>query len=381
MMLSALNKKRRLKDLSDAVQHCTLCPRLCSRTKILSEANGSVHSRVLFVAEAPGRLGADKTGVPLFGDKTGDNFDVLLASAGWKRRDVFVTNAILCNPRDDGGNNSTPTSEEILNCARYLEMTINLVEPDVVVSLGAIALNALGQVIPHSVRLASGVGQSVPWGKRLLVPLYHPGPRALIHRSLVDQQADFAGLAKWVHPLEGLQEQAKAMDVSVSEREPTPFEQLVLAVVQYLGRVTRFKLTKLLYLIDYHALMELGASISQEVYLRQEEGPWPPGLVKTVQALQDHEVISRFEKKMPVVSQGPSPRFDINLPYAQLELAVNVLGKYGELDNSAIKSTAYRTAPMRYILRQERAGRDMSNCTIMYKNSVIPDASLEKPEI
>jgi uracil-DNA glycosylase len=100
---SSFSKEQRLNDLSEAVQHCTLCPRLCNRKKVLSDANGNVNSKILFVAEAPGRLGADRTGIPLYGDQTGDNFEVLLADVGWKREQVFITNAVLCNPCTEQG--------------------------------------------------------------------------------------------------------------------------------------------------------------------------------------------------------------------------------------------------------------------------------------
>lgn len=105
---SSFSKEQRLNDLSEAVQHCTLCPRLCNRKKVLSDANGNVNSKILFVAEAPGRLGADRTGIPLYGDQTGDNFEVLLADVGWKREQVFITNAVLCNPCTEQGKCSFP---------------------------------------------------------------------------------------------------------------------------------------------------------------------------------------------------------------------------------------------------------------------------------
>ena len=69
--LSSFSKRARFEDLGDTVQQCTLCPRLCGRTKVLSDANGDLESTVLFVAEAPGRLGAEVTGVPLRGTGPG----------------------------------------------------------------------------------------------------------------------------------------------------------------------------------------------------------------------------------------------------------------------------------------------------------------------
>ncbi len=77
----------RFEALVQSIQNCNLCPRMQCRRKVFSEANGNLNSKVLFIAEAPGRLGADHTGIPLHGDKTGDNFETLLQSVNWDRKD------------------------------------------------------------------------------------------------------------------------------------------------------------------------------------------------------------------------------------------------------------------------------------------------------
>ena len=96
------------RELVEAARACRRCPRMEGRTRAIGPENGPLDARVLFVAEAPGRLGADRTGVPLSGDQTGRNFDALLVSAGIDRRRLFVTNAVLCNPRRPDGRNDRP---------------------------------------------------------------------------------------------------------------------------------------------------------------------------------------------------------------------------------------------------------------------------------
>jgi uracil-DNA glycosylase family 4 len=159
------------------------------RRRVLSTANGPLDARVLFVAEAPGRLGGDRTGVPLTSDQTGRNFDRLLAEAGLNREAVFVTNAVLCNPRSARGNNRPPTRREQQNCADHLAAVLELVRAQVVVTLGAIALRALTDL-----SLREAVARPVPWRGRVLFPLYHLGPRAQIHRPFAQQRADFRAL-------------------------------------------------------------------------------------------------------------------------------------------------------------------------------------------
>jgi len=372
---SFCDKRTRFSDLSGAVQHCSLCPRLAGRAKVFSEANGSVDSKVLFVAEAPGRLGADRTGVPLHGDRTGDNFETLLGNIGWKREEVFITNAVLCNPREENGNNATPSKEEIENCSAYLEMTIELVQPSVVVPLGASALKALSGIQPHGLNLTEHVAKPWPWAGLQVVPLYHPGPRVLVHRSLAKQRSDFMQLAKLVHPTRGpLKKRPDERRHQLLDTiEVTPLAHLVCAIVQSLGRISYFRLTKLLYLTDLLALSKLGHTVSGEMYLRQPEGPWPPALRDAVRALDGYELACRFQRQAPIVSPGPSPRFRADLDGGALEIVAEALERFGHLTNAEIKTAAYTTAPMRYLLRQERTGRDVRRVPVIYRDKAAPD--------
>ena len=190
--LNSCDKEAAFTDLMAQAQSCELCPRLKGRTRVLSERNGALDAQVLFVAEAPGRLGADQTGIPLYGDHTGRNFESLLASVNWKRKDVFATNALLCNPRDGAGNNDRPQKSEIHSCVRILERTIEIVSPRIVVALGKQALAALAIIEPHGLELKRNVGQDVVWRGVRLIPLYHPSQQVCnIHRNLTKQQEDF----------------------------------------------------------------------------------------------------------------------------------------------------------------------------------------------
>jgi uracil-DNA glycosylase family 4 len=164
------------------------------RVRLLSPANGALHPRVCFVAEAPGRLGGDRTAVPLCGDQSGRNFERLLAEAQLDRASVFVTNAVLCNPRDYAGRNAPPSPAEIHNCSRFLTATLDLLQSPYVVALGTVALRALALIEPHCVSLAANVGAVIPWRGRWLIPLYHPGPRAQLHRPFARQAEDFRRL-------------------------------------------------------------------------------------------------------------------------------------------------------------------------------------------
>jgi uracil-DNA glycosylase family 4 len=173
----------RLDGLITHVQGCRACPRMEGRKRVLTKLNGNAPAWVMFVAEAPGRNGAERTGIPLHGDPSGVNFERLLTAAGFRRSEVFITNAVLCNPQDKDGNNSTPTDQELRNCSFNLEQQIQFVNPFVIVTLGAKPLAALNIIRPHNFTLSGAVGQPQLWNGRTLFPVYHPSPRAMIYRK------------------------------------------------------------------------------------------------------------------------------------------------------------------------------------------------------
>lgn len=157
---------------------CQRCRSMNGRPRVLSPANGGPGARVIFIGEAPGRLGGDRTGVPFSGDQSGRNFERLLSAANLTRAEIFVTNAILCNPRDKRGRNRSPARKELASCGDLLSRQLAVITAPVVVTLGAVALKAVDALAAHGLQLGEVVGQAIPWQGRLLVPLYHPGPRA-----------------------------------------------------------------------------------------------------------------------------------------------------------------------------------------------------------
>jgi DNA polymerase len=167
------------------------------RKRVLTERNGNASARLLLVAEAPGARGAERTGVPFCGDASGRNFERLLKRAGLGRQDVFVSNAVICNPQTPDGSNRRPTSAELESCSRWLRATIALVDPLVVGTLGAVALAALGRIDAHGLVLKRDCARPRRWFNRWLVPLYHPSPRVLAsHRRFDQQVSDWQALSR-----------------------------------------------------------------------------------------------------------------------------------------------------------------------------------------
>ena len=181
---------------------CRACPAMCERAAVLSALNGPVDARVMFIGEAPGRKGADRTRVPFAGDQSGKNFERFLASINLKRSRIFVTSAALCNPRAASGANRRPKAVEIRNCSLFLRRTIELVDPAVIVTLGTVALDALKLLHDHNFNLKHDAGRIRHWHGRVLVPLYHPSPQVLItSRDERAQLKDYQVVARAIRRL------------------------------------------------------------------------------------------------------------------------------------------------------------------------------------
>ena len=190
--------------VSDAAG-CTRCPAMCGRSAVLSELNGSPDARVMFIGEAPGRKGADRTRVPFSGDQSGVNFDRFLNSIGLTRKEIFITSAALCNPRSESGANRKPTRTELENCSGFLRRAIEVVDPRVIVTLGSVALEALKRIQYHELNLKESAAQIHSWNDRVLVPIYHPSPQVLAsHRREAEQLQDYQVVQKAIHGLHRL---------------------------------------------------------------------------------------------------------------------------------------------------------------------------------
>ncbi|MBT3366253.1 MAG: uracil-DNA glycosylase [Nitrospina sp.] len=185
------DKIKSFRRLEKKAASCRLCPSLADQPAVLSSANGSLNARIVFLAEAPGRFGAGRTGVPFQGDRSGDNFEILLKHIGLTRSEVFITNAVLCNPLENG-NNRKPTAGEIKTCSGFLQNTLGIIQPRVVVTLGTVALQSLNKILGTRFSLKQNVAQSIPIQDFTLFPLYHPSPRVTNwKRPLVQQKKDF----------------------------------------------------------------------------------------------------------------------------------------------------------------------------------------------
>jgi uracil-DNA glycosylase family 4 len=335
------------------VRFCTLCPRMDASQRVLSRAAGPLDAELMFIGEAPGRLGADASGIPFHGDKAGHNFESLLDFAGLSRRNIFVTNAVLCNPRDDGGNNATPRRDELKNCAGHLRAQIDLVAPRLVVTLGAVALAGLEFILPHRLQLAESVRHLHSWYGRKLIPLYHPGQRAMVHRSLANQRSDYQFVAEQLRRLGKRRAKVSGStraDVAAVARE----------ILSARPKLSYFALHKLFYLVEYEAAKQYGHPLTRAFFVRQKDGPYCTDLhiFRIKRAIPELSVSSdglsiEFAPSSPGLFQSSSEQIPDSVSGLR-GFVSQVVGRYAGLSDAALKTKVYLTDPMKEILRQER---------------------------
>ena len=152
-------------EIAEKINSCKQCPLYKTRHYAVP-GEGSYHSPVIFVGEAPGEV-EDLHGKPFIG-KAGQLLTKILQSVQIKRKDVFITNMIKCRPPG----NRNPSKSEVEICLPYLESQIALINPRIIVTLGNIPTKFLLDTGEGITRLR---GQWFDWvGGIKIFPMFHP---------------------------------------------------------------------------------------------------------------------------------------------------------------------------------------------------------------
>lgn len=157
----------------------------------LAESNlvfgeGNVDCEVMFIGEAPG-LNEDRQKRPFVG-RGGQLLDRMIASIGWKRPDVYITNIVKRRPPE----NRDPLPEEIDAYKPYLTKQIDIIGPKVVVTLGRFAMNYF---LPDA-KITRDHGRVLRIDGRLIFPVYHPAAALRSTEMLNTLSEDFKKLPK-----------------------------------------------------------------------------------------------------------------------------------------------------------------------------------------
>jgi uracil-DNA glycosylase len=191
-----------LERLAAEASTCVRCRLHSGRTQVVF-GDGNPNADLMFVGEGPG-FHEDRQGHPFVGP-SGKLLNRLLAGIGLRREDVFVTNVVRCHPPG----NRDPQPDEIEACRAWLDETIRLVDPRVVVTLGNFAAKTLLETATGITRLR---GRTYPFQDRVLLPTFHPSAAL---------RADTTGRSE-NRTLRGMEEDFQALSRLLSEQRPAP---------------------------------------------------------------------------------------------------------------------------------------------------------------
>ena len=176
-----MNKK--LSFFERSLNSCGKCSDLVTSRNLIVFGYGDPQAKLMFIGMAPGRNGADITGVPFTRDPSGVLFQECMIHAGYSlERDpkcehpilkgVYVTNLVKCNPKDEMGNNRTPSLEEVENCAPHFQKELEEVDPKLIVLFGKVVSEyILKQKIS---KFNAYHNQPIHKDNRIFIPFIHP---------------------------------------------------------------------------------------------------------------------------------------------------------------------------------------------------------------
>jgi DNA polymerase len=154
-----------LGELGALVAGCTRCRLSQSRTQtVFSRGTGS--SGLCFVGEGPG-ADEDAQGQPFVG-LAGQLLDRMIAAMGFLRDEIYVCNIVKCRPPE----NRKPEPDEMGACRPFLEQQLELVAPQVIVALGATAVQGLLGTTEGITRLRGR--WKLYRGRIAVMPTFHP---------------------------------------------------------------------------------------------------------------------------------------------------------------------------------------------------------------
>jgi DNA polymerase len=139
----ARNKTDLLAAVGQRVRACNKCAHLaCSRTQTVFGV-GNPDADLMFIGEAPG-ADEDQQGEPFVG-RAGQLLTRILKAMNFAREDVYIANILKCRPDMPAGSfgNRPPTPTEMQTCRPYLLEQIEIIQPSVLVALGAVAVEGL----------------------------------------------------------------------------------------------------------------------------------------------------------------------------------------------------------------------------------------------
>ena len=168
--MNIAEKQKALDKIAEEVRICCGCGLVSTRNKVVP-GEGNPNARIMFIGEAPG-ADEDAQGRPFVG-RAGQLLDNIIKACGLKRSDVFIANILKCRPPE----NRDPRAEEIISCLPFLQRQIEIIEPEIIVALGAHAAKTLLNSTEPIGQLRGRFREYIPGMNKTPIKLmatYHP---------------------------------------------------------------------------------------------------------------------------------------------------------------------------------------------------------------
>ncbi len=181
--MSSIERKERMEQINKEIRECQKCE-LWKQRKNPVPGEGSLNPRVVFIGEAPGYW-EDVKGRPFVG-AAGKLLDEMIRRIGLSRETVYITNILKCRPPK----NRDPRPEEIKACTPFLEKQLEILKPEIIVTLGRHSaiyfLSKLGYSVRGITAVRGKIYYAKLWDRNVrILPTFHPAA-ALYNVKLKD---------------------------------------------------------------------------------------------------------------------------------------------------------------------------------------------------
>ncbi len=190
------DKELFLSELRNEIGDCVRCKLSKNRNSIVF-GEGNPGARIMFIGEGPGRE-EDMQGRPFVGEAgmllTKLIEKMSLGDVGLKRGDVYIANIVKCRPPM----NRDPEEDEVASCRGFIERQIEIIHPEVIITLGRIALQTL--LKRQDLKITAVRGNFFDYNGIPVMPTFHP---AYLLRNPKDKWLTWSDAQKVMERLAG----------------------------------------------------------------------------------------------------------------------------------------------------------------------------------
>lgn len=209
-----MTKEERLNMLAREMASDTALPFYGQANLVFGE--GNPESAVLFIGEAPG-FHEDRLVRPFVG-LSGKLLDKLIASVGWNRESVYITNIVKRRPPE----NRDPLPEEIAAYKPFLARQIEIIAPKAIVPLGRFSMNYF---LPEA-RISRDQGKVFIVDGMKIIPMFHPAAALRAGDVMAALQKSFAQLPALIEGIRSPSAGTLPAASPSSRREQTLFDSI-----------------------------------------------------------------------------------------------------------------------------------------------------------